>query len=164
MKKLPFKKGDKVVYVTEDYGKIHIQEGEVTVVATRDGSQVVHVRTPDQWGGYWKRSFSPIAGMFQENPYPIWKLRVMNGDNIKNLKKRAEKATALFRKYQEAYQAIQNQVEAEANKWKYEEIARRAAVLPNGAPFLRNVVARLGFKKPKNGVKVKVNGVISTVK
>ncbi len=165
-KPLPFKKGMEVIWLTDDYGRIRLQAGEVTVVTTRDNETVVHVRAPDRWGGYWKRSFSPVAGMFQENPYPIWKLQPLNGHNVKNMTKRAEHATKLFEINRKAYTDIQRQVEYEANTWKYAEIERRAALLPNGQSFLQNVIARLGFKRPANGVKVRTQkgGEVTTVK
>ena len=165
-KSLPFKKGLPVIWLTEDYGRISLMEGEVTVVTTKDGETVVYVRAPDQWGGYWKRSFSPVAGMFQADPYPIWKLMPLNGQNVKKLKKRAEKATKLFREYEESYRKISTEVEQEARSWQSTEIARRVSALPNGPKFLKNVVARLGFKRPKDGVKVrtKKGGEVPTVK
>jgi len=153
-----------VIWLHEDYGRLSLREAEVTVVTTKDGETIVHARAPDRFGGFTKRSFSPVAGMFQENPYPIWKLMPLNGRNPKNLKKRAEKATNLFRAYEDCYRQISAEVEQEANSWRYAETARRAAELPNGPKFLKNVVARLGFKRPSNGVKVKVNGKISLVK
>ena len=164
MKQLPFKKGMPVVWLTSQYHDIRLQSGEVTVVTTRDGATVVHVRAPDRWGGYWKRSFSPVAGMFQANPYPIWELQPLNGHNEKNLVKRAEKATKLYRQYEEIHKQTSLDVEKEARDWQYAEINRRMAKVPHGGKFLSNVVARMGFKKPKNGVKVKIHGRISTVR
>jgi len=162
-KPLPFKKGMRVVYLSNEYGRIAISEAEVSMVTTKDGQTVVYTRTPDRWGGYYKRSFSPVAGMFQENPYPLWKLIPLNGKNMKNLTKRAEKATKLFREYEERYREITVQVESEAKKWQYEEIARRTEGLPNGPSMLKNVIARLGFKRP-NLVKVRINGEITTTR
>lgn len=163
-KSLPFKKGMPVVWLSSQYNDIRLQFGEVSVVTTHNGQTVVHVRAPDNWGGYWKRSFSPVTGMFQENPYPIWQLQPLDGHNAKKLTRRAEKATKLFRAYEERYKEITVDVETEARNWKYEEITRRTADLPNGPTFLKNVVARLGFKRPKDGVRVKVNGKTTVVK
>jgi hypothetical protein len=162
MKKLPFKKGMAVVWLTRYHGQIRVTEGEVTVVTTKDGAPVVHVRHPDNWGGYWKRSFSPVAGMFQENPYPIWQLIPLDGKSIKNLTKRAEHASKLFSEYQQKCEQIRRECEHEARRWQEEQYQERIKDLENGTQYLNNVVARLGFKKPKE-VKVKVNGKISSV-
>jgi hypothetical protein len=161
MKKLPFKKGMPVVWLTTYHGQIRVTEGEVTVVTTKDGVPVVHARTPDHWGGYWKRSFSPIAGKFQENPYPIWQLMELNGKNIKNLTKRAEKASKLFSQYQQKCEEIRRQCEYEARQWQEEQYQERTKDLEHGPQYLRNVISRLGFKRSKI-VKVKVNGDIRT--
>ena len=155
-KALPYKKGMQVAYLTEAFHGVRLQEGEVTVVTTRNGATVVHVRTPDSWGGHYKRSFSPVAGTWQENPYPIWKLMPLNGQKIKQLKKRAERATKLYHEYEETHRRISLDVEKEARDWQYAEIRRRMESVPHGGKFLSNVVARLGFKRPKEGVKVRV--------
>jgi len=161
-KPLPFKKGMKVVWINHNHG-VSVTEGEVSLVTTRDGAQIVHVRHIDQFGNIWKRSFSTVAGMFQEYPFPIWQLRPMNGDNIENLKKRAEKATALYNKYQQEYQQIQRDVHSEAINWEYAEIAKRVKELPHNNAYIDRVKARMGFKRPEI-VKVKVNGEISEVR
>lgn len=162
-KPLPFKKGMKVVLLTRNYGSISLQEGVVSMVTTRDGETVVHTRTPDRWGGYYKHSFSPVAGMFQENPYPIWKLQPLDGKTIKNLEKRAKQANKLHQQHEDRYREISIQVESDAREWKYKELERRTKDLPNGGPFLQNVIARMGFKRPKV-IKVKVNGQITTTR
>ncbi|KKN40486.1 hypothetical protein LCGC14_0732750 [marine sediment metagenome] len=163
-KPLPFKKGMKVVWLAQLYNRVQVTEGEVTVVTTRDGEPVIYCRHIDQWGNTWKRSFSPVAGMFQENPYPVWQLQPLNGQNFKALKKRAEKCTKRSQAYHEAYQEMQGEVHCEASTWEHQEVSRRAQLIPDGPKFAANVVARLGFKRPPNGVKVKVNGAISLVK
>ena len=162
-KPLPFKKDMRVTYLSNVYGRIAIQEAVVSMVTTKDGEPVVYTRSPDSWGGYYKRSFSPVAGMFQENPYPIWQLRPLNGDNMKNLKKRAEKATNLHGQYKSKYEDIQRQVHYEAQTWEHQEIERRAKLLEHGQSFINRVIARMGFKRPKE-IKVKVNGEISKVR
>ena len=163
-KALPFKKGMKVVWLYDYYGWMSLQEAEVSVVTTRDGEPVVYARYKNRWGDYNGRSFSPVAGMFQENPYPIWKLIPLDGKNMKRLYKRVERANKLFREYEQRYREITEEVDSETRDWKYAEINRRTEALENGPKFLQNVISRLGFKRPVNGVKVKVNGVISKVK
>ena len=88
----------------------------------------------------------------------------LNGRDIKSLNKRAEKTNKLFQEYEQRYKEIVAQVEDEARQWQRDEISRRTVALPHGPKFLQNVISRLGFKKPSNGVKVKVNGKISLVK
>ena len=161
-KPLPFKKGMKIVWLTHGYG-IHLTEGEVTVVTTRNGAPLIHTRHIDRFGNVWKRSFSPIAGIFQENPFPIWQLRPLNGDNMRNLQKRAEKASKLRNEYEEAYQAMQREVHGEAQQWERQEIQKRMEAIPHGEAFITRVKARLGFKRPEV-IKVRVNGEISKVR
>jgi hypothetical protein len=161
-KPLPFKKGMKVVWMSHGYG-IYLTEGEVTVVTTKDGAPLVHARHVDQHGNVWRRSFSTIAGMFQENPYPIWQLRPLNGDNIKNLQRRAEKANRLRNEYENAYQAMQREVHNEAQQWERQEIEKRKKSIPHGDAFVTRVKARMGFKRPKL-VRVRVNGEITTTR
>jgi len=163
-KPLPFKKGMPVVWLSQLYSKVSLTEGVVTVATTKDGHPVIYCRHIDQWGNEWKRSFSPVAGMFQENPFPIWQLQPLNGQNFKALKKRAEKCTKRTQTYHEAYQEMQTQVHYEASTWEHEEVCRRGQLIPDGPKFVANVIARLGFKRPPNGIKVKVNGKISIVK
>ena len=154
-KPLPFKKGMKVICLTNCYDKISIQEAIVSMVTTKDGQPIVYTRTPDHWGGYFKHSFSTVAGTFQTDPNPIWKLMPQNGKNMKNLEKRAKRANKLYQQYQDRHRAISVDVERDARQWQNDELDRRTKDLPNGGPFLRNVVARMGFKKPKDGVKVR---------
>ncbi len=162
-KPLPFKKGMKVIWMSpRNYG-IHLTEGEVTVVTTKEGAPLIHVRHIDKWGNVWKRSFSTIAGMFQENPFPIYQLRPVNGDNMKKLQKRAEKASNLRNAHKEAYEAMQLEVHGEAQRWESEEVGRRKEAIPHGDDYINRVKARLGFKRPEI-VKVKVNGEISKVR
>jgi len=163
-KPLPFKKGMKVVYLSRHYDRVSLTEAEVTVVTSKDGAPVIHCRSIDQWGNEWKRKFSTVAGMFQEDPYPIWQLQPLNGQNMKVLRKRAEKCSKRHQAYREAYTAMQREVECESRTWEREEVSRRGRLLPDGPQFLANVIARLGFKRPPNGTKVKVNGNISLVK
>lgn len=161
-KELPFKKGMKVAYLTSYGGRIHVNEAVVTLVTNRDGAPVVHVRSPDSWQGFYKRSFSTVCGQFQENPYPIWQLIPLEGKDIANLKKRAEKASRLYQEYERKCEAIRSKVDAEAKQWAYDECRRRIADVPNGPDFRMNVIARLGFKRPKS-IKVKSNGGTRTV-
>jgi len=162
-KPLPFKKGMKVIWMsTRNYG-IYLTEGEVTVVTTRNGAPLIHTRHIDRHGNVWKRSFSPIAGMFQENPFPIWQLRPLNGDNIKNLQKRAEKASRLRNDYETAYQNLQREVHGEAQQWEREEIEKRRTSIPHGDAYIARVRARMGFKRPEL-IKVRVNGEITTTR
>ena len=162
MKKLPFKKGMSVVWLTRYHGQIRVTEGVVTMVTTREGHPVVHAKHVGREGYEFKRSFSPVAGMFQENPYPIWQLIPIGGKSIKNLSKRAEHASKLFSEYQQKCEEIRRQCEYEARRWQEEQYRERIKDLENGSRYIDNVVARLGFKKPKT-VKVNVNGNISTV-
>lgn len=162
-KPLPFKKGMKVIWMSaRNYG-IYLTEGEVTVVTTRNGAPLIHTRHIDRHGNVWKRSFSPIAGMFQENPFPIYQLRPLNGDNMRNLQKRAEKASKLRNEYEEAYQSMQREVHGEAQQWERQEIGKRMEAIPHGDAFITRVKARLGFKRPEV-IKVRVNGEISKVR
>ena len=161
-KPLPFKKGMKIIWLSHSNG-INLTEGEVTVVTSKDGAPLIHVRHIDRWGNVWKRSFSPVAGMFQENPFPIWQLRPLNGDDIKKLQKRAEKANRLRNTYENAYQAMQREVHGEAQQWERQEIEKRRKAIPHGDDYITRVKARMGFKRPEI-VKVKVNGEISGVR
>lgn len=161
-KPLPFKKGMKIVWMSHGYG-IHLTEGEVTVVTTRNGAPLIHARHIDLHGNVWKRSFSPVAGMFQENPYPIWQLRPLNGDDIKKLEKRAEKANKLRKAHQAAYEDMQRQAHREAQTWEYQEVEKRGKLIPNGDGFTRRVIARMGFKRPKE-IKVRINGQLTTTR
>ena len=161
-KPLPFKKGMKIIWLSHNSG-IHLTEGEVTVVTTKDGVPLIHCRHIDSWGNVWKRSFSPVAGMFQENPFPIWQLRPLNEDNAKKLQKRAEKATKLYMDYRNAYQELQREVHNEAMDWERGEFEKRRVTLSHGEGYLNRVKARLGFKRPEI-IKVKVNGEISEVR
>lgn len=163
-KPLPFKKGMRVVWLDYSYGRISLQEAVVSLATIRAGEPVVYARYQDRWGNYHGRAFSPVAGMFQENPYPIWKLIPLDGKDIKALEKRANRANTLFREYEQRYKEITSEVEEEARKWKYDEINRRAAALEHDPKFMGNVISRLGFKKPPDGVRVKVNGEITKVK
>lgn len=142
-----FKRGDKVIYTQGSYGNgLSITEAVVTVVA----KGVVHVKSVTEHGWEIKEKFGEIVGHFQENPRPLWRLRkITPGENLKNLYKRAKKATALRHRYEELYRHIQTEVEEEARKWKYEEINRRTAKLPHGSGFYDRVLARMGFRKPK---------------
>jgi len=161
-KPLPFKKDMRVAYLSNVYGRIAIQEAVVSMVTTKDGEPVVYTRSPDTWGGYYKRSFSPVAGMFQENPYPIWQLRPLNGDNMRKLQKRAEKASNLRSVYETAFQDMQRQVHGEAMEWERGEIEKRRAAIPNGDGFIARVIARMGFKRPAV-IKVRINGEVSKI-
>ena len=165
-KPLPFKIGIPVVWLQDYYGRIIVQEAVVSKVNTKDGETVVYARYQDRWGNYHSRSFSPIAGMFQEKPWPIWKLIPLNGQNIKALNKRAERANKLFQEYEQRYKEITVDVEQEARQWQRDEIDRRTHELANGPKFLQNVIARMGFKRPKNGVKVRIHkdGEVTIVK
>lgn len=156
-KPLPFKKGMEVVWISygSGYG-ISLTEGEVTVVTTRNGAPVIHVRHEDKrWGTMWKRSFSTVTGHFQENPFPIWQLRPLNGDNIKKLQKRAEKANQLRKIYESAYQDLQREVHGKAMEWEREEIEKRRKLIPHGDDYITRVKSRMGFKRPAM-IKVRV--------
>jgi len=148
LKATDFKRGDRVIYGrhTYDYG-ISITEAVVTVVA----KGVVHTKHVAERGWEFKEKFGEKVGNFQENPRPLWQIRkVMVGDNLKNLRKRVKKATGLHSRYRQQYQEIQNQVDSEAREWKYREIERRASKLAHGNGYLDRVLARMGFKRPKN--------------
>ena len=162
-KPLPFKKGMRVICLTNAYNRISINEAVVSMVTTKDGWPIVYTREPDRWGGYYKRAYSPIAGMFQENPYPIWKLQPLNGKNTKNLEKRIRRANKLHQQQQDRYREIAVDVEREARQWQNDELNRRTKELPHGGPFLQNVIARMGFKRPKE-IKVKIHGEITTTR
>lgn len=162
MKKLPFKKGMAVVWLNRYHGQIRVTEGVVTLVTTRDGHPVVHAKHTGRENWEIKRSFSPVAGMFQENPYPIWQLIPMDGKSIKNLTKRAEHSSRLFSEYQQKCEEIRRQCEYEARRWQEEQYQDRIKDLENGPQYLDNVTARLGFKKPKS-IKVKYHGKVDTV-
>jgi len=155
-KPLPFKKGMKVVWLSRHYDKVSLTEAEVTVVTSKDGEPVIHCRHIDSWGNEWKRKFSTVAGMFQEDPYPVWQLQPLNGQSMKALHRKAEKASKRHQAYRDAYNVMQREVESESRAWEREEVCRRGNLIPNGPKFLANVISRMGFKKPKNGVRVKI--------
>lgn len=150
LKPLPYKKGDPVVYISSlDYG-IRLSQGEVTMVTTRDGEQFVYVKTICDSGYTWKRTFSSKPGRyFQQDPYPLWQLRPLNGDNMANLEKRAKQASKLYEAHRAACKEIEYEVERQARDWQYKELDRRRKALPNGFPFLVRVASRMGFKQPK---------------
>lgn len=146
MKATDFKRGDKVVYCQNHGDGISLTEATVTVVA----KGVVHTKHITQHGWECKEKFGERPGNFQENPRPLWRLRkIAPSDNLKNLQKRAKKATQISQRYRQQYQEIQTQVENEAREWKYREIELRAAKLAHGGSYLDRVLARMGFKRPK---------------
>lgn len=159
-----FHKGQKVLWLSHGYSYgIHLTEGEVTLITNKDGAPVVYARHIDRNGNEWKRKFSPIAGMFQENPYPIWQLRPLDGDDVSALHKRAEHATKLRNNHEAAYQDMQRQVHNEAMQWEREEVEKRIKLIPHGQQYINRVIARMGFKRPAT-IKVRVNGKTTTTR
>lgn len=148
-KPLPFKKGMKVIWLNRHDGRISLTEGEVTVVTTKNGEPIIHCRHIDRFGNEWKCKFSPACGHFQQDPHPIWQLQPLNGRSVKALRKRAEKCTKRNRVYQEAYDAMRRDVEEESRTWQRDEVSRRGDLISDGPKFVENVIARMGFKKPK---------------
>jgi len=141
-----FKKGDRVVYLDAGY---FLRVVEATVTQVRLG--VVHVIHVTERDYTFKRSFSEIPGKYRENPYPLWQLLHIESDaKLKNLQKRATKCARNFSAHQTARAQIESDVDAEARKWKWEEIDRRVALLPHGRSYVERVCSRMGFKKPKN--------------
>jgi len=148
-KPLPYKKGMKVVWLNHHGDRISLTEAEVTVVTTRDGEPVIYCRHIDRHGNEWKRKFSTACGHFQQDPYPVWQLLPLNGQSMKALQKRAEKCTKRYQAYRDAYAVMQREVDSEARAWERGEVSRRGDLIPDGPGFLANVIARMGFKKPK---------------
>ncbi len=156
-----FKKGEKVVFLNESYDQIQLAQGVVLMVKQAmdvkrwDGKHltlpVVYVRFPDRWGGHYSKKFSEHYGMFQENPYPIWRLRKLTNGEMRSLVKRAAKATKLHQVYIEETKKIEVDVDQAARDWKYREFDKRKSALPHGGMYFRNAVARLGFKRPQSG-------------
>lgn len=139
-----FKKGDKVIYLNNGYHPTII---EAEVSATR--GEVVCTRHPDRWGGFYRRAFSPEAGNFQQDPYPIWQLMLYPGPKVvKNIEKRLRKAAKNYDKFRQAYEQIERDVQDEARQWAREESSRRQSQLKHGGAYIDNVIRRAGFKKP----------------
>lgn len=145
-KPLPYKRGDRVVYLRLDQYGIFVTQGEVT--ATRS-DEIVYVKTISPYGVAFKHSFGRTPGNFQENPSPLWRLRHLNNDNIKTLEKRAKQANKLFQAHKDTAALMERQVDREAWEWKYNEIDRRRSEIPNGWDYLNRVASRMGFKQPK---------------
>ena len=158
-KALQFKKGDKVVFLDESYDRIRLDDGVVMMVKKAmdvkrwDGRivtlPVVYVRFTNQWGYTYSKKFCAEYGMFQENPYPIWRLRLLKDGEMRTLEKRASHASKLHQGYIDEAKKIEVDVEQEAREWKYKELDRRKEALPHGGMYLRNVIARMGFKRPE---------------
>ena len=155
-----FKKGDKVVFLDESYDKIRLEEGVVLMVkkampVKRWNGQVltlpvVYVQFTNRWGSTHSKKFCDEYGAFQENPHPLWRLRQVNDGGMRSLEKRASHASKLHQVYIEAAKKIEVDVEQEARDWKYKELDKRKQALAHGDTYLRNVIARLGFKRPNN--------------
>lgn len=155
-----FKKGDKVVFLAESYGRIQLDQGVVLMVKKampikKWSGQVltfpgVYVRFKNQWGDTYSKKFCEEYGAFQENPYPIWRLRLLKNGEMRNLEKRAGHASKLHQVYIDRARQVETAVDQEARDWKYQEIDRRKAAISHGGKFLQNVVARMGFKQPNN--------------
>ena len=157
---LTFKKGDQVVYLEDSYGNVRVTPGVVTLVRQAmeikrwDSSHVtlpvVYVRFTSQWANTYTNKFCDEYGSFQQNPYPLWKLRHLTNGEMPGLKKRAKQASKLHQVYGEKVKKIQIEVEQEARDWRYREEEKRKSVLPHNGQYLRRVIARLGFKQPKS--------------
>jgi len=155
-----FKKGDKVVFLDESYDKIRLAEGVVLMVKKAvevkrwDGKiltmPVVYVHFTNRWGSTYSKKFAEDYGPFQENPYPLWRLRHLQDGEMRSLEKRGSHASKLHQVYIDEAKKIEVDVEQEAREWKYRELDKRKQALPHGGMYLRNVVARLGFKRPQN--------------
>ena len=155
-----FKKGDKVVFLEESYGKIRLDEGVVLMVRQsmtfkkwndhEVSIPVVYVQFTNRWGSTYSKKFAEEYGAFQENPYPLWRLRHLKDGEFRNLEKRANHASKLHQVYLDKAKQVEIDVEQEAREWKYREMDKRKAAIPHGGMYLRNVVARLGFKRPNN--------------
>jgi hypothetical protein len=156
---LQYHKGDQVIFLTESYGRIQVDQGVVLMVKKAmpikrwDGTvrtlPVVYVQFKSRWGDTYSKKFCAEYGQFQENPYPLWRLRLLKNGEMRNLEKRARHATKLHQVYLDKAKQIDVDVEQEAREWKYREADRRKEALPNGGMFIRNVVARMGFKRPQ---------------
>ena len=154
-----YKKGDIVVFLDESYDRIRLQRGIVLMVKKAmpvkrwDGTvlnlPVVYVQFENRWGAPYSKKFCAEYGSFQENPYPLWRLRHLK-EEMRSLEKRGAHATKLHQAYIEKAKKIEVDVEQEARDWKYTQLDKRKAALPHGGMYLRNVVARLGFKRPNN--------------
>lgn len=145
-KPLPYKRGDEVIYIQTDYG-LRITRG--TVTAVRNDKGIIYVQSTGYHGTIWKTAFGRECGHFQRDPRPIWQLQPLNGQNVKLLERKAEKCNKRHRAYEEAYAIMQRDVEDESRAWQREEVFRRGNLIPDGPKFVENVIARMGFKKPK---------------
>jgi len=156
-----YKKGDKVIFLNESYDRIQLEEGVVLMVKKAmpvkkwDGKvltlPVVYVSFTNRWGGVHSKKFCAEYGPFQENPHPIWRIRHLTNGNMRGLEKRASHATKLHQAYLDEAKKIEADVDQEARDWKYKELDRRKKEIPHGGMYLRNVVARLGFRRPQSG-------------
>ena len=159
-KAFDFKKGDKVVFLDESYDKIQLTEGTVMMVKKAvdvkrwDGKiitmPVVYVHFTNRWGCAYSKKFSDEFGAFQQDPYPLWRLRHLQDGEMRSLEKRGSHASKLHQVYIDEANKIEVDVEQKAREWKYRELDKRKQALPHGGMYLRNVVARLGFKRPNN--------------
>lgn len=157
---LDFKKGDKVVFLDDNHERIVVEQGVVFLVRQNMPVKrwddkvfhltVVYVEYVSCYGHRFTRKFAEEFGKFQQDPYPLWRLRHINGDEFANLKKRSTRARKLYDAYREEIRRIDIQVESEAREWKNRRRDELEKAIPHGQKFLENVVARMGFKRPKN--------------
>ncbi len=152
-KALAYKKGDCVLWVRYDYYDCRLHEGVVssrteTAVYVKEeikfatGSNLYTVVFTEQdQSEYYRRGYTT---------YPFWMLRkVKEGEDLKKLRKRLEKATKLHRKYQDEVSKIEREVEIEARAWQRDEEKRRISTLPHGQDYMMRVLARAGFSQEK---------------
>ena len=157
---LGFKKGDQVVFFRDSYENISVTAGCVSLVRKDmpfkrwDGvmvtGTVVYVKCTSMHGQVFTHKFCDTYGPFQRNPEPVWRLRHLRLPEYRNLVKRAQHASKLHALYEEAARRIEIDVEQEAREWRYREQERRKKNIPHGRGYLNNVIARMGFKRPKS--------------
>ena len=156
-----FKKGDKVVYISMANG-VSLYEGEVTMVMKQANTHtpsglviqpVVHVKYEGPFGNTWKRTFAEKFGRFQEDPYPLWQLRKVDGLDLKRLKRTLTKIDKNYHTHKGEMEKMERQLEHDAYVWKCEERDRRKALIPHDWDYLHNAIRRAGFPSP-NGTKM----------
>jgi len=154
---LDFKKGDKVVYISVSEG-CSLSEGVVTVVMrqaeckTPSGlviQPVVHVKYVSSFGATWKRTYAKHFGIFQENPYPLWQLRKLDGLDLKLLQRTIRRIDKKYRNYKAAVKLMEQQLERDTYEWKAAQREKRMKLIPHDYHYLHNALRRAGFPSPK---------------
>jgi len=145
LKPLPFKKGDKVIFIDLNYG-CRLQEATVTLVRQELG--IVYTSYTSHHDNVWKQKFARNPGWRSEDPKPLWTLRKLNGDEITNLQKRAKHADKQYRRITEKREEVRRQLDRDTYDWKNQELERRMKDVPDQFQYCKRVAARMGFKQP----------------